>query len=124
MKKRGSSLIELKQTFQIRVRARFTMQRHARAFRKHSQRLAKFHVLFFHHERENIAARPARAKTMPCLGFRKHIERGRPCILMKRTKARVCASRAPQFDSLRNEVNDVELLLDLVYDRHSTSMDK
>src|SRR5581483_399867 len=122
MKKRGRRLIELKQTFQVRVCARLAVQRHACAFGENPQRLAKFHVLLFHYECENIAARPACAKTMPRLGFWKHIERGRPRILMKRTKARVSASRAPQFDSLRNEVNDVELLLDLVYDRHSTSM--
>jgi hypothetical protein len=41
-------------------------QIHADLLRQHFQRLAKGEVLLAHDKRKDVAARPARAKTMPC----------------------------------------------------------
>ncbi|MCG3139323.1 MAG: hypothetical protein HDKAJFGB_00190 [Anaerolineae bacterium] len=115
---RGGGLIDFDETFYVRPVARLAMQCHARAFRQYFERVAKIYVLFFHHERKNIAAHAACAETVPRLRFGKHKKRGRARVRMKRTQPRVRTSRFSQFHRLRNEVNDVEFLFDFVNDRH------
>ena len=107
---------DLTQVLALGVLARtFANQFDASSQSEPLERFSKVHVLALHQEREHVAAGSACSETMPGSLVWEDDERG-GFLVVKRTERLVIAPRFFQSDILSDDIDNVDPLLDVIYD--------